>query len=180
MQFIPLKNDRLATLLSNIIKECFKPEVLKIISSVRDRTDDLIPEHHGASKEYLEKALTLKLEDFGFPRSCLGAGMKYDSMPPQWFDKVKDIQKKVDKVGLFLGTPTNALVMAYPDNGYIGWHHNGNAPGYNILMTYSQDGDGNFSYWDSNKKEIVVMPDKPGWSVKVGYYPDQVDRKSVV
>lgn len=169
MKFIPLNNARLGTLLSNIIKDCFEPDIVKIISKTKDRKDDLIPEFHGCSKEYLEKALTLKQDDYGFPRACLGAGMNHAEQ--SWYDKVEHINKKVNKVGNFLGTPYNALVMAYPDNGYIGWHHNGNAPGYNILMTYSQDGDGNFSYWDFNKKEIVVMPDRPGWSVKVGYYP---------
>ncbi len=40
-------------------------------------------------------------------------------------------------------------------------------------MTYSQDGDGCFKYWDWVEKKIVTHPDPVGWSVKVGYYPDE-------
>jgi hypothetical protein len=92
---------------------------------------------------------------------------------PALIQVTEPIRNIVDKIGLYLGTPTNALTMAYPDKGFIGWHHNGNAPGFNILMTYSQDGDGCFKYYDCFEKKIVTMPDVVGWSVKVGYYPDE-------
>jgi hypothetical protein len=70
-----------------------------------------------------------------------------------------------------VGLDINALSAYYPDNGYIGWHHNGDAWGWNILFTYSQDGNGFFKYRDIDSGEIVTLPDKKGWSCKVGFYP---------
>lgn len=178
MKFIPLKNQRLKKLLSSITDVLYTPNYKKIIGVTKDRKDDLQPNTYGCSDEYLKKAFKLDISEYGFPRSCLGLGMK--EITPQTLKIIEPISKTVDRIGLFLGTPTNALVMAYPDKGYIGWHHNGNAPGFNILMTYSEDGNGWFKYWDREKQEIVTMQDEPGWTCKVGYYPSQRNEKDKV
>ena len=34
--------------------------------------------------------------------------------------------------------------MWYPKDGYIAWHNNWNVPGYNVLFTYTETGNG---YW---------------------------------
>lgn len=70
----------------------------------------------------------------------------------------------------FVCSPKAALKMYYPPDGYIGWHHNANAHGYNILFTYSETGEGAFLYQHPITKEIVEMKDKKGWSAKVGCY----------
>lgn len=171
MKFIPLKSSRLKKYLQNITDILYTPNIVQLISRTIDRKDDLQPETYGCSDEYLKKAFEMNVREYGFPRSCLGMGMR--EITPELMNVISPVSKQVERIGLFLGTPTNALVMAYPDRGYIGWHHNGNAPGFNILMTYSQDGDGCFKYWDREKQEIVVMPDEPGWTVKVGYYPSE-------
>ena len=171
MKFIPLKSQRLKNLLQSITDVLYTEKYINLIGKTRTRDDQLVPGVYPCSDAYLEKAQSQKISDFGFPRACLGLGMK--EFEPALIQVTEPIRNIVDKIGLYLGTPTNALTMAYPDKGFIGWHHNGNAPGFNILMTYSQDGDGCFKYYDCFEKKIVTMPDVVGWSVKVGYYPDE-------
>lgn len=173
MQFIPLNNTRLTKHLQNVIDGLFvSPKIKQILSKVKKFNDNLLPNSNPVSEDYLFEAFKQKISDYGFPRSCKGTGMGKNVMD-FGYEEFLETQKKISKVGMFLGTPNNALTMFYPDNGFIGWHHNGNAPGYNILLTYSQDGNGCFKYWDYNKKEVVVHKDPIGWSVKVGYYPNE-------
>lgn len=173
MKSIKLKNDRLKTLLSSTIDLFYNDNIRDISKNSKMREDSLIPDYHSCSDEYLRKAFTLKLSDYGYPRSLKGTGLvDMQHLAPN--DKyVQLIPKAMNRIGRFLGTPNQALTMYYPEDGYIGWHHNGNASGYNILITYSIDGDGGFSFWDYDTKSIQTMPDKIGWSVKVGYYPDE-------
>lgn len=173
MKNIPLKNGRLETLLSNTIKLFYTGEAKKITDEVKERKDTLIKDHHACSDEYLFEAFKLNVKDFGYPRAAHGCNVLEVNKNTLHRVELPIIQKNVSSIGQFLGTPVNALTMSYPDNGYIGWHHNGNAPGHNILFSYSQDGDGNFSFWDYDTKSIVRLYDKPGWNVKVGYYPSE-------
>lgn len=173
MEFIPLKNTRLIKLLNNITDGFFdNPVYMDGLSKLRPRRDDRQPEEYACSEKYLQEALKQDLRDFGYPRSMFGTDMGLGSPETAWKNFIP-IQKKADLVGLHLGTPIRALTLLYPDNGFIGWHHNGNAPGYNTLFTYSQDGDGCFKYWDTSTQSIKVHQDIKGWAVKVGYYPNQ-------
>jgi hypothetical protein len=173
MKSIKLKSDRLQTLLSSTIDLFYNDNVRKISELCKPKEDDLITEYHPTSDEYLFKAFELELKEYGYPRAVKGTSWSdMNHFKPD--DKyVIQIPKQTSRIGRFLGTPNQALTMYYPEDGYIGWHHNGNAPGYNILMTYSLDGDGGFSFWDYETKSIKTIPDKVGWSVKVGYYPNQ-------
>lgn len=171
MKDLLIKNTRLENLLSSITELYFSEKYNNFLSKIKPLEDKLIPDLYPCSNEYLQSAFKQKIEDYGFPRAALGLGkMEFERNN---YDYYIEIDKKVRKVGNYLGTPNNALAMCYPDNGYIGWHHNGNAPGYNVLLTYSQDGDGHFSYWDYNTKSIVRLQDKPGWNLRVGYYANQ-------
>lgn len=69
-----------------------------------------------------------------------------------------------------LSARVNTLNTVYPPGGYISWHNNANAAGYNVLFTWSETGDGIFKYWDIEKQEIVEIPDVPGWQCKMGYF----------
>ena len=172
MRPIPLNSDHLLTLLSNITKICHSAEFKAIADKVPVRKDELIDSSiHPVTERYLREALKVPVSEFGFPRGVLGFGSGHENYTN--YKMFSPLEKQVKKIGNFLGTPKNALTMVYPDNGYIGWHHNGNAPGYNILLSYSQDGDGCFKYYDNKKDEVVIIQDKPGWQVKVGYYPRQ-------
>jgi len=124
------------------------------------------------NREYLESALPTP-ERFGFPRDCYGIDMiihhsKEREFFPTYFDPV--LRKLDDDLMTFLGARNNALKMYYPPEGFIGWHNNGNAHGYNIVITYSKTGDGAFYSYDLKTKEIIEYKDKPGWNIKVGYF----------
>lgn len=62
------------------------------------------------------------------------------------------------------------LMSLYPPGGYIGWHSNYDVPGYNVILTWSETGDGFFRYVDPKTREIITMQDTPGWSCKMGYF----------
>lgn len=176
MKEVCLRSQRLTKILSGITEDVFKEENLKRLSEEakrKERKDNLIADLHSASDEYFRKALKYPLKDFGFPRSTLGIGtLSTDGDNSRFFHDL--VSKKLMRLQNTVGSPQNALCMLYPDDGYIGWHHNGNAPGYNVLFSYSQDGDGYFKYYDKEKDEVVYMYDKPGWNVKCGYYPSEV------
>lgn len=73
----------------------------------------------------------------------------------------------------YLSAKCCAIKMYYPAGGFIDWHTNANAYGYNALFTYSQTGDGAFLYQDPSTKQIVELKDKRGWNMKVGLYDKQ-------
>ena len=79
----------------------------------------------------------------------------------------------------WLGARNEAVHVYYPKNGFMSWHNNWNAHGYNILLSYTENGGGFFKYRDPLTHEVVEMLDPGGWSCKVGYYgrgrePDKV------
>ncbi|RZA04801.1 MAG: hypothetical protein EOP11_14260 [Proteobacteria bacterium] len=92
-----------------------------------------------------------------------------------------------DNLQTFLGAKFCALKAYYPSQGHIGWHNNWNAPGYNIIFTYSGSGDG---YWrhvepgadglKPNLEKIVHVPDAPGWHCKVGYFGSKKESDRVL
>jgi hypothetical protein len=69
-----------------------------------------------------------------------------------------------------LGVRYNALFAIYPPGGYISWHNNQNAPGYNVLLTWSENGDGYWEHLDPKTNKIERINDVPGWQCKYGYY----------
>lgn len=127
------------------------------------------------SQKYLDHMLSKDSEGRheGYPEVVYGidiGGTKHpndERVPYEVQDVITELSTELNA---FLGTRNCAVTMLYPENGYMGWHHNANAPGYNILLSYSIDGDGFFRYVDPTTKEIVTLQDTPGWSIKVGYY----------
>lgn len=75
----------------------------------------------------------------------------------------------------FLGVRNNALFMIYPPGGFIGWHNNQNASGYNVILTWSEEGDGYWQHIDPVTNELVTIPDVKGWQCKSGYYGSYED-----
>ena len=69
-----------------------------------------------------------------------------------------------------LSARNNTLVTVYPPGGWISWHNNANAAGYNVIFSWSEDGNGWFDYWDMDKKERVRVPDHSGWQCKMTYF----------
>lgn len=75
-----------------------------------------------------------------------------------------------EELSLILGSHSNALCAVYPPGGYISWHNNANATAYNVIFTWSENGDGYWKHVDPNTKEDVVVKDVPGWQCKSFYF----------
>jgi hypothetical protein len=97
-------------------------------------------------------------------------GKKDKKKKPLPGEKIAELKKLDTELLAWSGCRNNAVKMLYPKGGYMGWHHNANAAGYNILLSWSEKGLGFFRYQDPITKEIVTMQDTPGWTCKVGYY----------
>jgi len=127
------------------------------------------------SEEYLKHIIEKGHE--GFPERLRGYG---GLMPDQkgelqrcsdaampYRDKTMELSTKLMTI---LSAKRNSLASVYPPGGFISWHHNANAAGYNIIFTYSETGDGWFKYKDAKTGEIITIQDKPGWQCKMGYF----------
>lgn len=130
---------------------------------------------YACGDEYLAHMQGKKVD--GFPEQTRGIDLMRFQTP---YESVQKALKKLDQELLaWSGSRNNAVKMLYPKGGFMGWHHNANAPGYNILLSWSEKGLGYFRYQDPITKEIVTMHDTPGWTCKVGYYgpwhePDRI------
>ena len=69
-----------------------------------------------------------------------------------------------------LGVASCALMNYYPEKGLTGWHTNWDANAYQLLLTWSEDGDGYFEYLDLKTNEIVRVQDVPGWQARWYYF----------
>lgn len=109
----------------------------------------------------------------GFPAKLIGIELAskdvftYESYYNDLVIRAENLKAELQS---WTGTRQNALSAVYPAGGYISWHNNANAPGYNVLFTWSSEGDGQFEYVDPITKEHIVVPDVKGWQCKVGYY----------
>jgi len=126
-----------------------------------------VSQQEAVSLEYLAK-MQAKDPD-GYP-AC-SQGLDFNEMcgfdVEKFYPRITEIDTSIRA---FLGARTCALKMYYPAGGFIDWHTNANAFGYNVLFTYSTEGDGAFMYQNPKTKEIVTIPDKKGWNMKVGVY----------
>ena len=111
----------------------------------------------------------------GFPNSDNFVNyIDLQSCPLTPADKKTCFSDVIQKISYqFLGGNSMALCALYPPGGYIPWHHNGNAPGYNILLHYSWGGDGSFYTLDGG--EIIEYSDKDSqWVARAGRFLDTV------
>lgn len=181
MKFIEINNSKINNILQKYVdalSEFSDEELKKFSKEYRCTTDPFANQNlHPASDEYLRGVI--KNKDplaYGFPKDSygiqFGAG---DLVPTSHDEKIKNTHNEILKINRklirLLGLERNVLSTFYPPGGYIGWHHNCNAPGLNLLLSYSSDGKGSFKHIDKHTGDIVVLPDQKGWTAKVGYYP---------
>lgn len=123
------------------------------------------------SDEYMHQVIKMGREHDGFPRVLKGfAGLKHEGGDMKG-KVIKDASRVLNtKLMEFLSCRNNALNACYPPGGFISWHNNANAKGYNIIITYSENGNGWFDYWDIEKQERVRIQDVPGWQAKMTYF----------
>ena len=122
--------------------------------------------------EYMNDIISQGRSHNGYPVILRGfTGLKYGDDNHKNGEKIKEATKTLNsKLIEFLSCRSNALNACYPPGGFISWHNNANAHGYNIIITYSETGEGWFDYWDIEKKERVRIQDKPGWQAKMTYF----------
>jgi len=137
--------------------------------------------------DYLKKILSQGENHQGLPEAILS----YTGLIP-----AKPGEKKINKTSMeqaftnaslklnsnlmeILAAKTNTLNTVYPPGGFISWHNNANASGYNILFSWSENGKGSFSYWDLKTQKIVTIPDVPGWQCKMGYFGSYDDPETL-
>ena len=161
-----------------------RPRIAQVIP-IKEKDETL---EEWTSDEYLDLIMKQGREHDGYPRKLKGySGLKYtDYMEGRGAERQlregADIYEATSKLNRrlveFLSCANNALNAVYPPGGFIAWHNNANAAGYNIICTWSENGDGWFDYWDLDKKERVRVPDVPGWQAKMTYFGsyDQPDK----
>jgi len=170
MQVISNINPELKSILEEYSTWFFSNDYNNELNPTEKKNDNKKGDY-ATSNEYLKEALK-DPKAFGFPRHMLGAIMENrvrpeELQPKKYRAKCDEIDKKLIN---YFGARNNALRAYYPVGGYIGWHHNGNAPGYNIVITCNPEGDGEFVHYNHNTNTIMKYPDKKGWFVKVGYF----------
>jgi len=130
------------------------------------------------SDEYLQALIKKGREHEGFPKVLRGyTGIKYTDYHPGQEKVYKESLEVLEATSIlnkklieFLSANNNALNACYPPGGFISWHNNANAEGYNIICTWSETGEGWFDYWDIEKQERVRVQDVPGWQAKMTYF----------
>ena len=158
METVEIKNKNLKKLLNNY-SDWFE-DVDKSLIKIQGEADT---NEYYTSEEYLKTIDKKKHE--GFPEKSHGIDLVFCDSPNE---KIREKIRQVDlDFNSVLGSKHCAVKMYYPAGGYMGWHNNHNASGYNILFSYTKEGNGFFRY---KTNEIVTMSDKPGWTAKVGYY----------
>ena len=166
MKEIAIKNVELKRILDNWLEVLLRADRSMYPYDAGVGKNGAFTPEYACGMEYLTHMQSKKVD--GFPESTLGIDlMRYK--PPQE-SLVKALFQLDTDLMNWSGSRNNAVKMLYPKGGYMGWHHNANASGYNILLSWSEKGTGFFRYQDPITKEIVTMQDTPGWTCKVGYY----------
>ena len=177
----PPYNTELMQMLNGFSEWFFKQDLSKIPLKNKDKANKgLFYTSEGHLLDRQQQESVRHPEIAGYPSECYGIDLmavaREGAIPQSMVPAISDINRDLNA---WFGSKFCAVQMYYPPGGYMNWHHNANCPGYNILMSYSQDGNGFFRYQDPVSKEIITMEDVPGWTAKVGYYgplnePDKV------
>jgi len=140
------------------------------------------------SEKYLNHLIKYPKRHIGYPQGVKGIDIRNDSTPERYFSKTKNFSEEYrtcweeiskfsdeidNKLHTFLSGKFSAYFTIYPKDGYIGWHSNHNAFGYNILLSYSENGTGYFEHiihGDPEKKKIRHDDPKGEWTAKAGYF----------
>lgn len=132
----------------------------------------------------------------GFPPDQFGINLNYGFLRNQrrrvdadFFEEIRQVSNSLDEsLQASLGARFCALKMYYPPEGFIAWHTNWNVPGYNIIFTYSEKGQGHWRHIDSSNssshvpdpENLVHVDDVPGWHCKVGYFGNKNEFDKIV
>jgi len=113
-------------------------------------------------EEYMHEMIAKGDEHQGFPETGFGFQVAQGAKQrPDVFEPLKKWTKT--ELPMRFGARSNSLTSYYPPNGFVGWHTNWNASAYQLILTWSESGDGYFSYYDRKSDTIITEPDVAGW-----------------
>jgi hypothetical protein len=145
-----------------------------------DKTD--LHNKHLVSEEYRKRVQQMGRGHNGFPEKIVGFDLGLDKFRCTDRDEFMRLSQSSEDISArlqaVLGANRRALSCVYPPGGLISWHNNANASGYNIILTWSEKGDGYWEHIDPDTGKTVRIPDVAGWQCKYGYFGhyDQTDR----
>lgn len=166
---IPIRNRELIRLLDYAVETFIHKYDIPKTNSMFGKPDDDPEDWVGSA--YRDRIIAMGVNHDGAPENARSYGIKPELHKNK--DTINQYRSDFAKfdIGIRqeLALKTNALSQLYPPTGFIGWHNNANASGYNLIFTWSETGDGWFKYIDKYGQEITV-PDKKGWTLKATYF----------
>lgn len=123
-------------------------------------------EHRCSKQVLLEEYLPNYQEHEGYPveHCALPIGnLNMREWGPFWYEWKRDFTDT-------LGANQNTLLNYYWGHGMVGWHTNYPSAGYQIVLTWSETGEGSFNYYDPKEERVVEIPDKKGWQARWFYF----------
>ena len=188
MRQIEIRNEELLGILNEYPK-------LKDMEGFQENVHLVAGSHKNEREHYVGDNFRCKIMGDGtkhdvYPDQCVGYDFRLNSKGHEIFERnsraewrtnfLSVISSLNDKMMNFLSVRNNALACLYPPGGYIAWHNNANAPGYNFIFSWSETGDGWFKYVDPNNQQVVTVQDKPGWQLKAGYFGHYGEREKLL
>lgn len=182
---VDLKNEEFLSILDEVSNTYFDEKYVPLLTNSKIiGCFEKEGKRETLTDEYLEKLMDTPEKHEGYPESMRGffalqTGLYQDSIrmnPPKgtldlWRELIFRCGKLTKEIECWLSTRNEAYFTYYPEDGYIGWHNNQNASGYNFILSYSETGTGFFEYVDPETKEKVVCQDeKQKWTCKAGYF----------
>lgn len=169
IQTFDIKNQRVLNLLedySDFIMNCNKDKWSKFEDHVAQNKEH----DYFISDEHRDLIISQGSDHLGTPEGAFSYPLKPDHHSGD-LEYNQEFNKHADALRVELAINRDALSQLYPPKGYIGWHNNANARGWNLIFTWSEKGDGWFRYINKEGEEITI-PDKKGWQLKAGYFAD--------
>jgi len=176
MKEIVIKNHELKSYLYGFSNWFFNQDISGFIKE----STSTPPDFTCITQAYLNDLIQKDFRHEGFPEDMRGLELSEEVLKkPQFFEFREPIRDMMFQVTAFIGARHNALTAFYPEDGYIGWHTNWNAFGYNLIFSFSENGTGLFKYFDKKTKEIVELYDeKAVWTCKAGYFGSYEEKEN--
>jgi hypothetical protein len=177
MRSIKIENKEILSIL-NSFKDIFYNDIETFTKNVKESCSDKNREDF-ISDEYLTKLIKMGSSHGGYPEVCKAYSLK-ETLSNKSKEENPSTENRIiyakryaelnSKLQTILSTYNNALCSVYPPGGFISWHNNANAPAYNLIFTWSENGDGYWKHIDPNTGEQVIVKDIPGWQCKAFYF----------
>ena len=166
MTEIVIRNEGLLQTLNDTVEMFLEHRELMTELSDNLQRDVPVEEWEKFCKEdYLHEMIATGVDHAGFPETGYGFQVAQGvRQRPDVFTPLKDWTK--NQLPMMFGARSNSLTSYYPPNGFVGWHTNWNASAYQIIITWSEEGDGYFSYYDKETDTIITEQDVKGWQAR--------------